>query len=257
MSTSNESSSGSGNNRSKIYVSHRSVVLPGQLIGEGELDIEYGYSVYKHGSKYYSTVVGVAEVRENNHIRIVPLQGPYIPVEGDIVIGIVEDISIANAVLDIRSPYKAILPAPEIIGRQLNTSQELLTNYVSVGDVFLAKIEKSDLLRDPVLTLKGKDLGKVLEGTLIEVGPTKVPRIIGKKRSMIDMIISETMCDIIVANNGRILIRSCPSKEHEAIAINAIRNIETQPYIQGLTEKIREQIIIDKIRKGVMKIEQG
>jgi exosome complex component RRP4 len=241
----------------KLYVSHRSVVFPGDLIGEGKLNIEHTHNIYKVGNKYYSTVIGVVEVRENSNIRVVPLQGPYIPEEGDIVIGIVEDISITNAILDIRSPYKGILPAAEIIGRQLNTAQELLTNYISVGDVFLAKIEKSDLLRDPLLSLKGKDLGKVMDGTLIEVGPTKVPRIIGKKRSMIDMIISETMCEIIVGNNGRILIRSCPSKDHEAIAINAIRSIETQPYIQGLTEKIREQIIVEKVRRGIISVEQG
>lgn len=88
---------------------------------------------------------------------------------------------------------------------------------------------------------------------MIEIVPTRIPRIVGKKKSMLDMLVKETQCQVVPAANGRILIRGCPSSEHEAIAINAIKIIENTPYIQGLTEKIREYLVIEKVRRGLVR----
>lgn len=242
-----------GSQGAVVYVKHRDIVLPGDLVASGSVTVErYPYAYCIEG-KCYSSVIGVAEERGEGSIRIVPLEGFYNPQEDDIVIGIVEEVGITSAVLDIRAPYKGILPASEIVGKQYNPAQDPLINYVSPGDIYLAKVERFDLTRDPLLTLKGKDLGRIVDGVIIEVVPTRVPRIIGKKRSMIDMLVKETQCQIVPAANGRILIRGCPSGDHEAIAINAIKVIENSPYIQGLTEKIREYLVVEKVRRGLVR----
>ncbi|MEM0439770.1 MAG: exosome complex RNA-binding protein Rrp4 [Sulfolobales archaeon] len=229
------------------------MVLPGDLIASGNVSVEKYPYVYCIEGKCYSTVIGVAEERGERQLRIVPLEGFYNPREDDIVIGVVEEVGITSAILDIRAPYKGILPASEIAGKQYNPAQEPLINLVSPGDIYLAKVERFDLTRDPLLTLKGKDLGRIVDGILIEIVPTRIPRIVGKKKSMLDMLIKETQCQVVPAANGRILIRGCPSSDHEAIAINAIKIIENTPYIQGLTEKIREYLVIEKVRRGLVR----
>ncbi|MDT7889126.1 MAG: exosome complex RNA-binding protein Rrp4 [Desulfurococcales archaeon] len=246
-------SGGSPQHGGSIYVKHREIVLPGDLVASGGVNVDRYPYAYCLGDKCYSTVIGVAEERGENSIRIVPLEGFYNPQEEDIVIGIVEEVGITSAILDIRAPYKGVLPASEIVSKHYSPVQEPLINYVSPGDIYLAKIEKFDMTRDPLLSLKGKDLGRIVDGVIIEVVPTRVPRVIGKKRSMIDMLTKETQCQIVPAANGRILIRGCPSGDHEAIAINAIKLIENAPYIQGLTEKIREYLVVEKVRRGLVR----
>jgi len=246
-------SSEAGQRSANIYVKHRDIVLPGDLVASGEVSVERYPYVYCVDRRCYSTVIGVAEEKGEGSIRIVPLEGYYRPQEEDIVVGIVEEVGITSAILDIRAPYKGILPASEIVGKQYNPAQDPLINYVSPGDIYLAKIERFDLVRDPLLTLKGKDLGRVVDGIIIEIVPTRIPRVIGKRRSMIDMLVKETQCHIVPAANGRIIIRGCPSSDHEAMAISAIKIIETSPYIQGLTEKIREYLVVEKVRRGLVR----
>lgn len=237
----------------QIRVSHREIVLPGDIVAEGEVSYEKYPYLYKIRGRIYSSVLGVAEIKGENSIKISPLEGVYVPSEGDLVIGIVEEINPTYVYLDIRAPYKGILYANEILGRPLNPARDVLSEYVSIGDVFLARVERFNLLRDPVLTLRGeKGLGRIAEGSLIEVVPTRVPRIIGRKSSMLDILTKETGCDIVVANNGRIWIRRCPTSDHEEILVRALRMIEMYPYLKGLTARIREYIIVEKVRRGLV-----
>lgn len=232
------------------FVKHRDLVLPGDLVAPKGQRVERFPFAYCSDSGCYSSVIGVAEDR-GEVLRITPLEGFYIPQEEDLVIGIVEEVGLSSAVVDIRAPYKGILPASEIVGKPFNPAHEPLINYVSPGDVFLARVERFDLTRDPLLSLKGKDLGRVVDGVLVEIVPTRMPRVVGKKRSMLDVLVKETGCQILVAANGRILVRGCPSVDHEALAISAIKLIEASPQAQGLTEKIREYLLVEKVRRNI------
>lgn len=223
------------------------------MVAEGEAKKRYYQNIIIHRNKFLSTVLGVFELRGEDDFRVAPLEGRYIPQEGDLVIGIVEEINPTYVYLDIKAPYKGVLQAHEILGRPLNPSRDVLSEYVSIGDVYLARVERFDLFRDPLLTIrKERGLGRVEEGVLIEVNPTRVPRIIGKKSSMLDLLATETKCDFIVASNGRILIKKCPTPDHEEILIRAIRIIEAQPYVKGLTDRIREYIAVEKVKRGIV-----
>lgn len=236
----------------KIYVNSRDLVTPGDILAEGNVEaLNYPY-VIKEGNYVVSTVVGLVDIQNNNKVGVIPLEGFYYPKEGDMVIGIVEEIGVTHWEVNIRAPYKGVLTASDFLGRPFNPAQEDLSKYLNVGDVIIAKIESFDRTRDPLLTVKGKDLGKVTEGTIIEVDPSRVPRIIGKKKSMLNVLTSETGCNVVVAQNGRVLIK-CPSEELEAILILAIKKIEREAHTSGLTERIREFILEQKILRGVIK----
>ena len=75
---------------------------------------------------------------------------------------------------------------------------------------------------------------------LIYITPTKVPRLIGKKGSMINMIKDETKCDIIVGQNGVVWVKGEP--EMERVAEKVINMIEDQAQTSGLTDRVRNML---------------
>jgi exosome complex component RRP4 len=80
-------------------------------------------------------------------------------------------------------------------------------------------------------------LRKLTGGMVMEVSPSKVPRVIGKNGSMIQMLKNMTSCRIYVGQNGRIWIDG----ELDSIvrAVQAIKMIEDEAHSQGLTEKVK------------------
>ena len=70
----------------------------------------------------------------------------------------------------------------------------------------------------------------------MNVEPSKVPRIIGKKYSMIDLLKKYTRCRIFVGKNGRIWIDG--NNDSIVIAQEAIQMIERESISFGLTNKI-------------------
>ncbi|MET1101410.1 MAG: exosome complex RNA-binding protein Rrp4 [Pyrodictiaceae archaeon] len=241
----------------KLYVSNRQVVLPGDLLAEGDDILVDSIYIERMDSQLYSTITGlvvIEEVEDKVKLSIIPLEGVYIPRPGDIVIGLVEDIGITHWEVDINSPYRGILTVQEALDKPFNPASEDLRKYFDVGDYIIAKTLAFDRTRDPLLTVKGKGLGKVTEGLVIEVKPSRIPRIIGKKASMINMLISETSCNIIVGQNGRIIV-DCPNKEQEDVAIRAIRMIEREAHTTGLTDRVKE-FIRRELGKSLEKEEQ-
>ena len=111
----------------------------------------------------------------------------------------------------------------------------------SVGDLVVAKVIAFDLTRDPLLTIKESRLGKVTKGTLVEITPTKVPRVIGKKGSMLKILKDYLNVEVVVGKNGRILVIG-EEGEREAIAALAIKKIEREAHVSGLTERIKRFI---------------
>jgi exosome complex component RRP4 len=67
---------------------------------------------------------------------------------------------------------------------------------------------------------------------------------------MLEMLKSETGCDIFVAVNGRIHVK-CPDKDRETILILAIKMIEREAHTSGLTARVQEYVEELKKVKGV------
>ena len=226
-----------------IYVSNRQIIVPGEVIAEGNYNIDGDFYIYQR--KFFSKIIGLVEV-EGNNIKIIPLKGKYIPNIGDVVIGKVIDIGMTNWTIDINSPYQAILQVTEVFSKPTSVSRSALSEILNVGDLVVAKVIAFDFSRDPLLTIKEARLGKVTKGTLVEITPTRVPRVIGKKGSMIKMLKEILKVEIIVGKNGRILIIS-DDPERSSLAVLAIKKIEREAHISGLTDRVRN-FIMNKLR---------
>jgi len=235
-------------------VRQQRLMLPGELIGnKSEIKLsprDYMY-VYVQGDKVYTAVPCVVEVKEGE-VTIIPLESTYIPRPGDLVIGLVETFMLTHWEVDINSPYTAVLHASNVLGRPFNPAKDDLKEYLSPGDYVIAKIEAFDRTRDPVLTVRGdRKLGRITEGKIIEINPSKVPRVIGKRGSMLNIIKGDTNCDVEVGANGRVWIR-CPNEDLEDIVALAINFIEREAFAPKLAEKVRVLIADEKHERGLI-----
>jgi exosome complex component RRP4 len=96
-----------------------------------------------------------------------------------------------------------------------------------------------------MLSIRDEGLGRITRGRIVEITPSKIPRLIGKKGSMISMLKRETECNITVAQNGIALI-NCKNPKDEELAINAVRKIEAEAHLRGLTDRVSEMIRKEK-----------
>jgi exosome complex component RRP4 len=211
-------------------------VVPGTLLAEGKYNL--GFNSYRDGEKVFASVVGLAELR-NETISVIPLRGCYMPYTEDVVIGEVVEVISTAWMLDIKSPYEGVLFAKEFLSKPLNTMKEDARQYLDLGEMVIAKVLSFDRTRNPSLTTREQGLGKIQRGTVIDVDFTRVPRIIGKKGSMINLLKKESGCQIFVGQNGRVWI-SGRTRDEEAIVSDAIRKIEAEAHTTGLTDRIQE-----------------
>ncbi|NYZ79745.1 RNA-binding protein [Candidatus Micrarchaeota archaeon] len=189
----------------------RTIVVPGEKV-PGSVRV----NAFKKDGESYSEVYGLMTKR-GEFAKVVPLKGAYIPIEGDYIVGIITDVKFGGCVVDVNSPYTAFLPTK----REYNHR-----------DVIFAKVDKVDEVKNIALF----DEKKLFQGELLDVSPVKVPRIIGKKNSMINLVKEATGCLIFVGRNGRIWIKG----EKYAKAAEAILKIEAEAHTSGLTERITE-----------------
>jgi exosome complex component RRP4 len=218
------------------FFERRQLVAPGDLLAEGNYFA--GENTFKNEEKVYSTSIGLVEFQERR-VFVVALKAFYVPRVEDIVIGGVTDVTIGGWIVDINAPYPALLRASDVMERSYRPQRNNLTSIFDVGDILIAKIVSYDRTRDPLLTVRESDLGKVTRGQIVEIVPSKIPRLIGKKGSMITTIKSETGCHIVIGQNGRVLV-SGKTVENEQLAIMAIQKVEEESHTSGLTNRVAE-----------------
>jgi len=220
------------------FYEKRQLVLPGDLLAEG--DFLANENTYKEGNKIYATRIGLVDY-DNKKIYVVALKSFYIPAVGDTVIGRIIEVGLSSWTIDINAPYLATLRASDVMDRSFKPRKDELPSIFDVSDLVIAKIVSYDRTCDPLLTVKDQGLGKISKGQVIEITPTKIPRVIGRKGSMVNIIKEGTGCQIIIGQNGLILING-KTPEDEVIAIMAIRKIEEEAHTSGLTDRITELI---------------
>jgi len=218
-----------------IYVEDKNLVIPGQILA----DDEYypGRGTFKEDGKICSSLIGLVSLR-NKKIRVIPLKSKYVPKKGDVVIGKINDVRFSMWDVDINSPYSGILPAFEVFGRD----KKELNKVYDVGDVLFLRVIDVDEVKKAKLGLKGRGLGKFKGGIIVEISPTKVPRLIGKKGSMINMIKNKTNCKIVVGQNGLVWVKG--NEDMEQLTREIIRTIEVEAHTSGLTNKIKNKLCL-------------
>lgn len=216
------------------FVEDKQIVIPGETLAEGEYRL--GDNVYRNGNRILATMVGLVRTDENR-LSVIALHGFYMPQVDDIVIGIVDDVGLTHWLVDINAPYPGILRANEAFGRPFDPTRHDLLDELKIGDVVIAKVVSFDRTQDPALTLRESGLGKIKDGVVVSITPSKVPRLIGKKGSMLNVIQQKTGCQVIVGQNGRVLARS-EDKRKEDLAIKIIKLIEREAHTTGLTNRV-------------------
>jgi len=221
-----------------LFYEKKQLVAPGDLLAEG--DYISGDSTYKENEKIYASRLGLVDYN-GKRVHVVALKAFYIPVPGDTVIGKVVETTPSSWVIDIKAPHPARLRASDVVERSFKPETTDLPSIFDVGDLIIANVVAYDRTRDPQLTVREPGLGKIVRGQLVEVTPTKIPRIIGRQGSMVGMIKRETGCQLTIGQNGLILI-SGRSPETERLAVMALSKIEKESHTSGLTERVTEMI---------------
>ncbi len=218
------------------YFEKKQLVTPGEMLAEG--DYLAGNNTYAENSKIYAQRIGLADCY-NKKVNVVALRSFYFPKVGDIVIGTILEVGFNGWTVDIKAPYTALLRASDVLSRPFKPQNDELSQVLSGGDLIVAKIASYDRAHDPQLTVGEPGLGKITRGQIIKVTPSKIPRVIGKKGSMISMIKQETNCQIILGVNGVILVTG-KNPANEELALAAIQKIEDESHTSGLTDRITQ-----------------
>jgi exosome complex component RRP4 len=211
----------------------RRQVIPGDVIVSG--DYRPGNFVERRGNNLVALRVGLAEIVRSD-VKVIPLSGSYIPRIEDQVVGKVVNVTGYGWEIDVNSCFLGYLPAQFVFGRDFSPATHDLNSRFSVGDLLLAKIEAYDRSRDPQLSIRGPGLGKIERGEMVQISPIKVPRLIGKKGYMIKMIGNLTHCDIMVGQNGRVVLAGPP--EGVSKAVNAVKMVDQEAHMADLSQKI-------------------
>jgi exosome complex component RRP4 len=213
----------------------RKQVIPGDVIVTG--DYRPGMYVQRRGSDMVALRIGLAEIVRND-VKVIPLSGAYIPRAEDMVVGKVVNVTGYGWEADINSCFVGYLPGQFVFGRDFSPSTHDLTTRFKVGDLMLAKIEAFDRTRDPQLSIRGPGLGKIPQGEIVKMTPMKVPRLIGRKGYMINMIAEFSACEIKVGQNGVVVVDGPAEGVRKAVA--AIQLVEQEAHTADLTTKVQQ-----------------
>lgn len=214
-------------------VSKRTIVVPGEVIVEGD-DYLPGEGARREGEKVVASRFGLGEIA-GRVVKVISMSGAYVPRRNNVVLGRVTDITFNGWLLDLDCPGNGFLPIAES-PRFIN--QHEMDQFLAIGDIAAVKIW-SIKGRGIDLTLKGKGLGKVEGGFIFRINASRVPRVIGREGSMINLIKDNTHCQITVGQNGWVWVKG-DSTDDELRARKAIEYIAQNVHISGLTDHMEE-----------------
>ncbi|MEM0129278.1 MAG: exosome complex RNA-binding protein Rrp4, partial [Thermoplasmata archaeon] len=205
-------------------------MLPGEEIPVRGL--RPGPGTYRTQGRIYASILGFVQERPPQ-VQVVPLSGRYVPKPRDVVIGYVADVQGTFWLLEIGAPRWAPL---HMTGTPWKIEVGETERYLRVGDAVVVMVENLDATGRIGVTMLGEGLGRLEGGSIVSISPAKVPRVIGRKGSMIDTITRHTGAKIVVGQNGRIWVDGTP----EAIAQvrQALELIEGSGHRSGLTERV-------------------
>lgn len=220
----------------------RIFVVPGHVIATS-MDLLPGDGTQREGNNIVAIRFGLLD-KGSRYIRVIPLSGVYIPKKDDMVVGKILEITTSTWVIDINSVNVGMLGLAEAT-REFIPRNADLSKYYKHGDLVLAKVL---MMKPRFAELTMRDSGRKLDsGLVIEINPNKVPRVIGRLGSMINLIKKETNCNIVIGQNGIIWIRG-KNPEEELLARDAIKKVEAFSHIPELTERIKDFLDKNKVK---------
>lgn len=225
-----------------LHVKEKDIVIPGEELAEG-MDYLPVSGAFREGEKIIANQIGIVNI-DGRLVKVIPLRGKYAPKKGDVVIGKIADMTFSSWFVDIDCPSSAMLSskdATDFLERGADLSQ-----IYSFGDMIVSRIV--NVTRGKIdLTMRGPGLRRLGSGRIIRVGSSKVPRIIGREASMINIIKEKTGCRIVVGQNGVVWIQG--EAQNEMAAVEAIEFINKHSHQEGLTDTVSK--FLDDRMKGI------
>ncbi len=222
----------------------RILVVPGEEIGDDSF--RPGMGTYMKDGKIFASQLGLVNERAG-YINVNPISSKYLPRSGDSVIGIVKDVGPSSWIVDINSPYPALLHINEVPWK---VDFGDTASYLTVGNVVLVKIIHVDETKRVQLSMKEHGLRILNGGQLVRISHSKVPRVIGKNGSMISMLKQSTDSRMFVGQNGNIWIDG--EIENINLVRRAIEIIDNKTHVSGLTDEIRV-FLSENVKTGTVK----
>jgi exosome complex component RRP4 len=196
--------------------------LPGEKIAEGRVAAP---NTFFREDGTYAAVVGMRDEEG----RYIPLENRYRPVVGEVVVGMVTDVRHAGYEVDLNLPQGGFIPTRDV----------RLT--LQLGDFVICRVKMVNEVGDV-------DLGEVRrlpKGKIIEFPSAKVPRLIGRKSSMLNLLKDYTGGDIMVGNNGYVWISE---NSDMPLLLKTIKLIERKAHRSGLTDEVANMLAAAKGR---------
>jgi len=212
-------------------IGNYTIVVPGEFLSDSG---KAGSGTYIEGKNIYSKYFGNV-VWNNDIINVIPINGIYIPQEGDNIIGRVMEVNDTYWVIDIDAPYYTRL---SIMEANIRERVQDISTIMDINDIIYARVFHVSRDKSISLTMKNGRYGKLPSGMIVKINPLRTARVIGKEGSMIKMIKDYTNCEVLVGSNGVIWLNG--TADGMAAASSAIKLIDEEYYSQGLTEKVRD-----------------
>lgn len=230
-----EASEASGAQEEEISeVKTRKIVVPGEVIVSGD-DYLPSEGARRENDNVVASRFGLAEVA-GRVVKVIQLFGAFVPRRGNVVIGRVSEIISGRGwLVDIDCAAKAFLPLEEF-PRFVNKHE--MDQHLKIGEVICAKIWNMGG-KGIDLSMRMRGFGKIEDGFIFHVIASRVPRIIGREGSMINLIKEKTGCDVTVGQNGWVWLKGA-STDEELKARQAIEFVASKVFVDGLTEKMEE-----------------
>ena len=222
----------------QLHIEDKQIVVPGQSLATG---LEYlpSKGTYRQNEEIRANRLGLVQV-DGKVLKTISLSGRYLPKSGDTIVGRVSDVLMSGWRIDLNTMVDSVLSLKEATNEYIKRGEDL-TRYFALDDWVTAKVTQVTSQNLVDVSMRGPGLQKLQGGTVIEVDSQKVPRIIGARGSMVRMLKKATECDIMIGQNGMIWIKGSP--EMEVVVIKAIRLIEDNSHLPGLTEEIKNFLV--------------
>tara|TARA_Y100000768_G_scaffold103957_2_gene76060 strand:+ start:8081 stop:8707 length:627 start_codon:yes stop_codon:yes gene_type:complete len=179
----------------------QALVVPGEDLGESEGQ-EAGHGVLSISGRLKAIKQGIIR-KKGALVSVEPKHTRYMPRPGDLVIGFIEGCTNNIWFIELGAPFNAILPMSLGPGK---VDFGGTRSVMDVGDAVLCRIQEVEETHSSVVTMKGMGLRKIRSGTIEEIDPHLLGRLIGKGGESLRRLKEDTECRIVVADNGRMWI---------------------------------------------------
>jgi exosome complex component RRP4 len=210
------------------------LVTPGDLITDADA-LSAVSGAYEENNKIHSKHLGTVHY-SGQEVEVRPMSGRYMPSEGDTIIGEVTRVSYSRWTVEFNSAYEGSLNIADATDEYVDLDEDDLSDFYEVGDAVVIKVKSVTDGMDVDLSMKDKRCRKLEGGRVIEIAPSKVPRVIGKQGTMVKQINEKTNCNIIVGQNGQVWI----SGDRANLAARAVKKVEREAHTENLTDRMSE-----------------